>query len=66
MSSLVPPIHASPEEFARALRLQRAGRLAEAEGLYRGVAAAGGPFAVDARINLGALLDETGRHEEAL
>lgn len=66
MSSLVPPIHASPEVFARALRLQRAGRLAEAEGLYRGVAAAGGPFAVDARINLGALLDETGRHEEAL
>ncbi|WP_263634446.1 tetratricopeptide repeat protein [Geomonas subterranea] len=54
------------QEFSRALQLQRAGRLAEAEPLYRGLASAGGALAADAHINLGALLDETGRHEEAL
>ncbi|WP_136524498.1 tetratricopeptide repeat protein [Geomonas ferrireducens] len=53
-------------EFARAMELQRAGRLAEAEAIYRSLIAAGGALAVDARINLGAILDETGRPVEAL
>ncbi|MBJ6801192.1 tetratricopeptide repeat protein [Geomonas sp. Red259] len=53
-------------EFARALELQRAGRLAEAEPIYRSLVAAGGPLLPDVHINLGALLDDTGRHEEAL
>lgn len=54
------------QEFARALELQRAGRLAEAEPIYRALAAAGGTLAPDVHINLGALLDDTGRHDEAL
>ncbi|GFO65348.1 tetratricopeptide repeat protein [Geomonas paludis] len=54
------------QEFARALELQREGRLAEAEPIYRALAAAGGVLLPDVHINLGALLDETGRHEEAL
>ncbi|QXE86212.1 tetratricopeptide repeat protein [Geomonas nitrogeniifigens] len=59
------------QEFARALELQRAGRLQEAEPIYRRLAQAGGGraaggLAADVLINLGALLDETGRHEEAL
>ncbi|MBU5611486.1 tetratricopeptide repeat protein [Geomonas sp. Red51] len=54
------------QEFARALELQRAGRLAEAEPIYRSLVAAGGALLPDVRINLGALLDDTGRHEEAL
>ncbi|WP_136514987.1 tetratricopeptide repeat protein [Geomonas edaphica] len=53
-------------DFARAMELQRAGRLAEAEEIYRPLIAAGGALAVDARINLGVILDETGRPEEAL
>ncbi|QWV95598.1 tetratricopeptide repeat protein [Geomonas oryzisoli] len=53
-------------DFARALELQRAGRLLEAEPIYRRLAQAGGGLAADVLINLGALLDETGRHEEAL
>ncbi len=53
-------------DFARAMELQRAGRLAEAEAIYRPLVAAGGALAVDARINLGAILDETGRPADAL
>lgn len=53
-------------DFARAMELQRAGRLAEAEAVYRPLVTAGGAFAVEARINLGAILDETGRPAEAL
>ncbi|WP_129124761.1 tetratricopeptide repeat protein [Geomonas oryzae] len=53
-------------DFARAMELQRAGRLAEAEEIYRPLVAAGGALAVDARVNLGAILDETGRPLEAL
>lgn len=56
----------SRDGFQRALELHRAGRLSEAAQLYQSVAAAGEPFAADARINLGAILDEAGRHEEAL
>ncbi|WP_224983695.1 tetratricopeptide repeat protein [Geomonas agri] len=53
-------------QFSHALELQRAGRLAEAEPIYRSLVAAGGPLLPDVHINLGALLDDTGRHEEAL
>ena len=56
----------SGEIFGRALALHRAGRLAEAAAVYRELTASGGACAADARINLGALLDEEGRHEEAL
>ncbi|ACH40740.1 TPR domain protein [Citrifermentans bemidjiense Bem] len=54
------------ETFAAALDLQKSGRRDEAERLYRALAASGGKFAADACINLGALLDESGRAEEAL
>ena len=54
------------QEFTRALELQRAGRLAEAEPIYRALCETGDTFAADVLINLGALLDETGLHEEAL
>jgi len=60
------PLTPSGQHFGRALALHREGRLAEAAQIYRELSAAGGAFAVDARINLGALLDEDGRHEEAL
>ncbi|OGU10250.1 MAG: hypothetical protein A2075_21610 [Geobacteraceae bacterium GWC2_58_44] len=56
----------SREGFRRALGLHRAGKLPEAALLYRSLIAAGEPCAVDARINLGAILDQEGRHEEAL
>ena len=55
-----------PDLPGRALELHRAGRLAEAAELYRELLARGGECAIDAGINLGALLDEQGRHEEAL
>lgn len=53
-------------KFAAALELQKSGHRDEAERLYRALAASGGELAPDACINLGALLDESGRAEEAL
>ena len=54
------------ESFGRALGLHREGRLDEAAALYRALSGTGNPFAVEARINLGAILDQGERHEEAL
>jgi len=56
----------SRDSFARALGLHRTGHLAEAARLYRTLVGPGKPCAADARINLGAILDAGGRHEEAL
>jgi tetratricopeptide (TPR) repeat protein len=56
---------AAQESFGRALDLHRAGRLDEAAALYRTLSAGDNPFSVDARINLGAILHEGGRPEEA-
>ena len=54
------------ESFSRAIGMQRAGRLEEAAALYRALSGAGSPFDAESRINLGAILDSWGRHEEAL
>ena len=65
MSSALAGI-SEPQGFERALGLHRAGSLAQAALIYRSVIASGEPCAVEARINLGAILDQEGRHEEAL
>ena len=54
------------ESFARALGLHREGRLPEAADLYRALSGGDDPVAVEARVNLGAILHEEGRHQEAL
>jgi tetratricopeptide (TPR) repeat protein len=54
------------ENFNKALELQRAGLLDDAAALYRSFCATGGPLSGQARINLAVMLDEQGRHEEAL
>jgi len=46
------------------MQLHRAGRLSEGMECYRALLA--GPLALDARINLGAVLDESGAPQEAL
>jgi tetratricopeptide (TPR) repeat protein len=51
--------------LARALELHRAGRLDEASEIYRALLLAD-PAALDASINLGAILDASGCHAEAL
>jgi len=57
---------AAQESFGRALGLHRSGRLEEAAALYRALSGNGGPCAVEARTNLGAISAAEGRHEEAL
>ena len=57
---------AAQDNFTRALGLHRAGRLAEAAELYRALSGTAAPCAVDARINLGTILDGAGCHREAL
>jgi len=54
------------ESFGRALWLHREGRLDEAAGVYHSLTGSESPVAVEARINLGAILHAAGRHEEAL
>jgi tetratricopeptide (TPR) repeat protein len=54
------------ENFDRALSLHRAGRLDEAAARYRSLSGSDSPFASRARVNLGAILHEEGRHLEAL
>ncbi|GFO70873.1 hypothetical protein GMLC_44520 [Geomonas limicola] len=56
---------AAQQQFARALDLHREGSLEEAAELYRAVAASGSAWGVDAQINLGVILHETGRYGEA-
>lgn len=54
------------EMFTRALGLHRMGRLSDAAHLYRTLSGEATPLAVDARINLGVILDGAGCHNEAL
>lgn len=54
------------EGFQRALRLHLSGNLSEAAAIYRELLASGDPHTPDAAINLGSILHEERRFDEAL